>query len=234
MAFGNRDKFDPPSYSECFKYFYNLDESALDSVHLILSRKFSSPLENGLYWTRFHTKCASDVFTQVIACNDFDLSDEEAGFELYAPNHFAHQFGFIQETPFPLFESLNCYTSWRLTKSLTAVGDEQDQYTVRFKGVSIAAVPIVEVYKPSTQASAPYVVWWNNVSAHRWECNEEDIFRAIFAKGKAELNLEEDQRASLEGRRCPRTRRCCQETETKSNSDWQGIQTILITRKYRT
>lgn len=49
IAFANRDKFYPPSNSECFKYFYNLDESALDFVSLILNRKFAKPLENGFH-----------------------------------------------------------------------------------------------------------------------------------------------------------------------------------------
>lgn len=73
------------------------------------------------------------------------------------------------------------------------MGDEQDRYTIRFKTVSIAAVPIVEVFKPSMQASAPYMVWWNNLSANRWNRNAEYVFRVIFAKGKAKLNQEEDQ-----------------------------------------
>lgn len=98
MTFEKKDKFDSPSYSECFKCLYNLDESALDSVSLILSRKFPKPLENGFHWTMFHTLCASEVFTQAIGCNDFNLWDEEGSFELYAPNHFARQFGFNQET----------------------------------------------------------------------------------------------------------------------------------------
>lgn len=201
MAFAKKDKFDPPSYSECFKYLYNLDESALDSVTLVLNRKFPHILEHGFFWTRFHSRQASDTFTQAISCNDFNLSCEEAGFELYAPNHFTRQFGFIQEPPFPLFESLNRYTSWRITKSQTAADDEKERYTVPFKLVSMAAVPIVEVHRPSRHASAPYVVWWQKVSAG-WRYEAEDVFRSIFQKGKALLNSEVDRRV-LKGEDVP-------------------------------
>jgi hypothetical protein len=44
MAFADKGKFDTPAYIECFKYFYHLDESALDSTALVLSRKYPNPL----------------------------------------------------------------------------------------------------------------------------------------------------------------------------------------------
>lgn len=139
MVFENQDKFDSPSYSECFQYFYHLDESALDSVALILSRKFPSPLEHTLVLillTTKHTESGVDVFKRTISCYDFCLSDELHAYELYSPNYFARQLGFRQEIPFPLIESLNRYTSWRIKASISAIGDEKDRYTVCFQFAS--------------------------------------------------------------------------------------------------
>lgn len=112
MAFSNKDKFDSLTYVECFKYFYHMDESALDSATLIFSRKFPSPLEQRFIWTANHTGSGVDVFKQAISCYDFNLLDELHSYELYAPNHFAHKLGFVKEILFPLFEILNCYSSW--------------------------------------------------------------------------------------------------------------------------
>ena len=92
MAFAlaaNKGKFETPSYVDCFKYFYHLDESALDSAALILSRKYPSPLEHGFLWTTQHTQQGTDMFQRVISCYDFSLSDDHHSYELYAPNHFA-------------------------------------------------------------------------------------------------------------------------------------------------
>ncbi|KAL6200502.1 hypothetical protein ACLB2K_030283 [Fragaria x ananassa] len=55
------------------------------------------------------------MFEQAISIADLRLPND-AGFELYAPNHFARQLGFQQEIPFPLSESMNMYTSWHLRK----------------------------------------------------------------------------------------------------------------------
>lgn len=87
MTFANRAKFDSPSYSECVTYLYNLDESALDSVALVLTRKFPNPLERGFLYHNQQSSRVTNVFAQAISCNDLSLSDEEASFEVYAPNH---------------------------------------------------------------------------------------------------------------------------------------------------
>ena len=131
MAFANRGKFDTPSYVDCFKHFYYLDESALDSTVLILSRKYPSPLEHGFLWTTDHTVQGTDVFQRAISCYDFGLSDDHHSYELYAPNYFARQLGFKQEVSFPLFESLNRDSSWRLKASATSIADEAERYTIR-------------------------------------------------------------------------------------------------------
>lgn len=137
MAFANRDKFDSPAYIECFKYFYHLDESALDSSALILSRTFLSPLEQGFLLSNARTESWVDMFKRAISCYDFGLSNKLHAYELYAPNHFAHQLGFKQEISFPMKDSLNRYLSWRIKVSTVAIDDEQDRYTVH----STFAVP---------------------------------------------------------------------------------------------
>ncbi|KAL6125687.1 hypothetical protein ACLB2K_073741 [Fragaria x ananassa] len=71
--------------------------------------------------TKFSLKLFTDatvalhLFEQAISIADLRLPDD-AGFELYAPNHFSRQLSFQQEIPFPLFESVNMYTSWRLRR----------------------------------------------------------------------------------------------------------------------
>lgn len=132
MVFANRDKFDSPVYVECFKYLYHLDESALDSAALILSRNFPSPLEQEFLLSIAHTKGGVNVFKRGISCYDFGLSDELHAYELYAPNHFPHQLGFKQETLFPMIDSLNRYSSWQIRAGTVAIGDEQDRHTVHF------------------------------------------------------------------------------------------------------
>lgn len=158
MAFAGRDEFDSPTYVECFKYFYHLDETTLDSVTLILSRKFPSPLEQGFLLSNKHTKNGVDVFKRAISCYNFSLSDELHAYELYAPNHFSRQLGFKQEVPFPMFESLNCYSSWWIKASTVAIGDEKDRYTVRFQFASPQIPPPVGHIRGSMGVSPAYVV----------------------------------------------------------------------------
>ncbi|XP_004301338.1 PREDICTED: uncharacterized protein LOC101299591 [Fragaria vesca subsp. vesca] len=55
---------------------------------------------------------AKTTFMRATACSDLQLVEDEQGFELYAPNHFARQLGFFQGVPYPLFYSVNKYTSW--------------------------------------------------------------------------------------------------------------------------
>lgn len=197
MTFAKRDKFDSPSYSECFTYLYNLDELALDSVALIVKRKFPHPLEHGFLYHTQQTRRAVNMFAQAIACTDLNLSHKEANFEVYVPNHFVRQLGLIQATPFPLFESLHCYTSWRIGK-YEENGEEREESkrTIHFRPTSHGDIPLKNALKANNEAIATYAVWWNTLSANQWECpvEDEDVFRAIFSKGKIELDLEEDQR----------------------------------------
>jgi hypothetical protein len=194
MAFTNRGKFDTPAYVDCFKYFYHLDESALDSTALILSRKYPSPLEHGFLWTTNHTEQGVNVFKLAISCYDFNLSDSEHSYELYAPNHFARQLGFKQEIPFPLFESLNRYTSWRIQSSPATNADESDRYAIRFQFASLHIPPPIHRICRSRVSSPAYIVWWRTLNHTNWERDEEEVFRSIFARGNALLGFPEDQR----------------------------------------
>lgn len=161
MAFANRGKFDTPSYIDCFKHFYHLDESALDSTSLILSRKYPSPLEHGFLWTTYHTQQGTDMFQRAISCYDFGLSDDHHIYELYAPNHFARQLGFKQEVSFPLFESLNRYSSWRLKAGATTIADDADRYTVRFQFASMHIPPPIHRLVRSRENFSVYLIFWN-------------------------------------------------------------------------
>jgi hypothetical protein len=199
MAFAGKDKFDSPSYVECFKYLYHLDESALDSTALILRRTFPSPLEHGFLLSNVHTADGVDVFKRAISCYDFSLSDELHSYELYAPNHFARQLRFTQEVPFPLFESINRYSFWRIKASSTPIGDEKDRYNVHFQFASPRLPPHVEHLLRSTEVSTTYAVWWKMVSEDDWGRDAEEVFRSIFEKGSTLLGFAEDQRVLTKG-----------------------------------
>ena len=199
IAFANRTKFDSPTYIECFKCLYHLDDSALDSAALILSRKFPSPLECGFLLSATHSRNAAEAFMRAISCYDFGLSEELHGFELYAPNHFARQLGFKQEIPLPLINSLNRYCSWRIKAGAITTGDEADRYTVRFKLNYQQLPPPVSCIERSQRISAAYKVWWSQVSAGYWDRDAEHIFRSIFANGITLLGFAEDQRVLKNG-----------------------------------
>jgi hypothetical protein len=72
--------------------------------------------------------------------------------------------------------------------------EEEDRYTIRFRTASYDDIPLNNAFRASTQVTVTYVVWWNTLSANRWERPTEDVFKAFFSRGKAELTLEEDQK----------------------------------------
>ncbi|XP_061993940.1 uncharacterized protein LOC133711875 [Rosa rugosa] len=64
---------------------------------LVLNRRFPAPLENGfLPGTPDYSDRARMAFRRAISCSDIRLAVDELTYELYAPNHFARQFGLIQ------------------------------------------------------------------------------------------------------------------------------------------
>ena len=79
---------------------------------LILGRRYPAPLQNGfLPGAPNYNDRARLAFRRAISCSDIRLAADELSYELYAPNHFARQFGLIQLVPFPLYDSWNFYTS---------------------------------------------------------------------------------------------------------------------------
>ncbi|KAL6196822.1 hypothetical protein ACLB2K_032435 [Fragaria x ananassa] len=78
---------------------------------LMLNRMYPEALTNKFMWCTTHSSEAMHLFEQAISITDLRLPDD-VGFELYAPIHFACKLGLQQEIPFPLFESVNMYTSW--------------------------------------------------------------------------------------------------------------------------
>ncbi|XP_062014011.1 uncharacterized protein LOC133730439 [Rosa rugosa] len=87
---------------------------------LILNRRFPAPLENGfLPGAPGYSDRARLAFRRAISCLDIRLAVDELTYELYAPNHFARQFGLIQLVSFPLYDAWNYNTSWRRIGPLT-------------------------------------------------------------------------------------------------------------------
>ncbi|XP_040374690.1 uncharacterized protein LOC121052849 [Rosa chinensis] len=80
---------------------------------LVLNRRFPAPLENRfLLGAPDYSDRACLAFRRAISCSDIRLASDDLSYELYAPNHFALQFGLIQLVSFPLYDAWNYNTSW--------------------------------------------------------------------------------------------------------------------------
>ncbi|KAK9928607.1 hypothetical protein M0R45_025733 [Rubus argutus] len=175
MAFAlaaNKGEFKTPSYVDCFKYFYYLDESGFGLAALILSRKYPSPLEHAFLWTIQHTQQGTDMFQRVISCYDFSLSDDHHSYELYAPNHFARQLGLSKK-----YHSLSSEPKPLLflapQKWCNTLADEADRYSVRFEFASMHFPPPIRRIVRSKEHSSAYLVFWNMLTKADWVLNRE-------------------------------------------------------------
>ncbi|KAL6189384.1 hypothetical protein ACLB2K_040773 [Fragaria x ananassa] len=90
MAFAGVEAHDPLDYSDCFQHLYTMDASILDASDLMYLEAFAEALTNMFMWCITHSPEAMHLFEQAISIADLRLPND-AGFELYAPNHFAHQ-----------------------------------------------------------------------------------------------------------------------------------------------
>ncbi|KAL6219612.1 hypothetical protein ACLB2K_007371 [Fragaria x ananassa] len=108
MAFARIKTHDPLDYSDCFQHLYTMDPFVPDASELMLNRMYPEALANKFIWCTTHSLEAMHLFEQAISIADLRLPDD-AGFELYAPKHFACQLGLQQEIPFPLLECENVY-----------------------------------------------------------------------------------------------------------------------------
>ncbi|KAL6222116.1 hypothetical protein ACLB2K_005508 [Fragaria x ananassa] len=188
IPFTGAKAYDPLSYSDCFQHLYTLDASALDSNELMLNRMYPEALANKFMSGTTHSLEALHLFEQAISIADLRLPDD-AGFELYAPNHFARQLGFQQEIPLPLFESVNMYTSWRLRKKGKKQIDDprfQSKFT-RLK-VKIRSISLIFASKEINQT---YNAWWSMIFGDLWTMDPLYLFRIIFANGQTLLPLQD-------------------------------------------
>ncbi|KAL6196574.1 hypothetical protein ACLB2K_032188 [Fragaria x ananassa] len=94
---------------------------------------------------------------------DLYLAEEKQGFEVYAPNHFARQLGFVQGVPYSLFYSVNKHTSW---------------HTI---GEANRVTPLVNIFPFTPGINLAYLSWWRSLSDNHWEYENDDIFATIFS-----------------------------------------------------
>ncbi|XP_062002168.1 uncharacterized protein LOC133719983 [Rosa rugosa] len=165
-------RYRAPPYSECFIYLYLLGE--MPDPKIVLSRRFPPPLDDGFLPSgRDHSERAFLAFRRAISCLDIRLATERVSYELYAPNHFARQFGLAQLVPWPLVDSANYYTSWR---RLAPPGSAhfQSQFTL------IVIPPWVRALYPLNDVDDDYADWWKEVSVNCWDLPHDELFVLIF------------------------------------------------------
>ncbi|XP_062020879.1 uncharacterized protein LOC133737305 [Rosa rugosa] len=162
-----------PPYSECFSYLYLLHE--MPYCDLILSRRYPAPLENGfLPGAPNYSDRARLAFRRAISCSDIRLAADELSYELYAPNHFARQFGLIQLVPFPLYDAWNYNTSWRRIGPSDGPPPEQSML------VLVDLPDWANNIFPVDGTAEDYDQWWKEVSVNCWRQRDDELFAAIF------------------------------------------------------
>ncbi|KAL6129040.1 hypothetical protein ACLB2K_072393 [Fragaria x ananassa] len=184
MAFAGVKAHDPLDYSDCFQHLYTLDASALDASELMLNQMYPEALANKFMWCTTHSPETMHLFEQAISITNLRLPDD-AGFELYAPNHFACQLGFQQEIPFPLLESVNMYNSWHLKRKGKKQTDDprfQPNFT-QFK-VNVRSISLLFASK---EVSQTYNAWWSMICGELWTIDPLHLFKIIFANGRTLL-----------------------------------------------
>ena len=164
-------RYESPAFSECFSFFYLLDE--MPDVKLVVNRRFPAILANGFLPRPGHREEAMMMFRRTISCSDIQLATDELSYELYAPNHFARQFGLAQLVPWPLVDSANYYTSWRRSAP-PGSAPFQSQFTL------IVIPPWVRALYPLNDVDDDYADWWKEVSVNCWGMNNYDLFAILF------------------------------------------------------
>ncbi|XP_062017061.1 uncharacterized protein LOC133733424 [Rosa rugosa] len=144
---------------------------------LVLSRRFPAPLEHGfLPGASRYSDRARLAFCRAISCSDIRIAADELSYELYAPNHFARQFGLVQLVPFPLYDAWNYNTSWRRLGPLS--GPPPAQSTLALVDLPDWAKEIDSV----DGAEEGYEAWWAEVSVNCWRQQHDELFAAIFGE----------------------------------------------------
>ena len=128
------------------------------------------------------------------SCCDLQLAEDEQGFELYAPNHFARQLGFHQGIPYPLLHSVNKYTSWR------KVGESD--WVTQLQNIYPLSPNLLEI-EHSQGVDPAYLTWWRSLSDNHWEFPDDAVFAAIFRPlydtlGESDRDILDAQRDRVE------------------------------------
>ncbi|XP_062005706.1 uncharacterized protein LOC133722863 [Rosa rugosa] len=145
----------------------------MSDMKLVVNRRFPAILANEFLPRPGHREEAMMMFRRTISCSDIQLATDELSYELYAPNHFARQFGLAQLVPWPLVDSANYYTSWRRSAP-PGSAPFQSQFTL------IVIPPWVRALYPLNDVDDDYADWWKEVSVNCWGMNNYDLFAILF------------------------------------------------------
>ncbi|KAK9943085.1 hypothetical protein M0R45_008706 [Rubus argutus] len=91
--------------------------------------------------------------------------------EVYLPNYFARQFGFIQSCPVPYHKLENHLCSWRVMfkskRECSLISERFHKQLSRFK---------IEDFQPSSRPTLLLASWWSNYSKKFVSAENEDVF----------------------------------------------------------
>ncbi|KAL6199866.1 hypothetical protein ACLB2K_029648 [Fragaria x ananassa] len=102
----------PLSFFASLFILYNQLEP-LSTTNMMVRRCHPEVLANRFFPRPDSESDIKTSFMRVVSRCDICLTEEEQGFELYAPNYFARQLSFVQGVPYPLLPLVNKYISWR-------------------------------------------------------------------------------------------------------------------------
>nr|XP_011470919.1 PREDICTED: uncharacterized protein LOC101297108 [Fragaria vesca subsp. vesca] len=160
----------PLSFFASLSILYNQLEPP-PTIDMMVRRRHPEVLLAGFFPCSDSDSDAKTTFMRATSCCDLQLAEDEQGFELYAPNHFARQLGFFQGVPYPLFHSVNKYTSWRKIGETDRVTPLQNIFPL---------TPDLLEIEPSLGVDPAYLSWCRSLSDNNWEFPDDAVFAAIF------------------------------------------------------
>ena len=179
----------PLSFFASLSILYNHIEPP-PTMDMMVRRRHPEVLSTGFFPRQESDNDARTAFVRATSCCDLQLAEDEQGFELYAPNHFARQLGFHQGIPYPLLHSVNKYTSWRKIGESDRVTPLQNIYPLS---------PNLLEIEPSLGTDPAYLAWWRSLSDNHWEFPDDAVFAAVFRPLYDTLG--ESDRTILDGQR---------------------------------
>ncbi|XP_024172048.2 uncharacterized protein LOC112178068 [Rosa chinensis] len=186
------------SFADCFKMFYTL--RSLESFSVCYSQWHPASTALGLNEpsevlseVQLRETWASFLISRDLHYGLATSSKYKPGVEIYLPNYFARQFGFMQSCPVPYQHSENLLSSWRRkfrSKSLCIpVSKRFRQHFNRFK---------MRIFQPSSRPTPPFSIWWSSYSSKFVNADLMDLFTTRILKGIS--NGPEYRRAQKRGR----------------------------------